>query len=156
MPSIQYSEDPKLLTAQRVVFWAVIGLAGVAVFGMLFGLIIQFLWNATVAEMFGIAQMSFWQAVGVFILAKILFGFGGGSSGSSRSGKSAKRRSKKTGDRADEAESTTAAADDERDFDAMADETAFRAFWQAEGKSAFEAYQQRRESADDESESKDQ
>ena len=52
MTSIQYSEDPKLRTAQRIVFWTVIGLGDVAAFGLLFGVLIQFLWNATLVSLF--------------------------------------------------------------------------------------------------------
>jgi len=119
--------------AQQVVFWTVIGLGGVAVFGLLFGLLIQFLWNATLVSLFDFPSISFWQAVGVFILAKLFFGFGGGSS-------SSKKRQKKG--REDDAEVADAI---EEAFEVPGDE-AFQKFWREEGKDAYEAYQVRRES----------
>ncbi len=126
MSSIQYSEDPRLRTAQKVVFWTVIGLGGVAAFGLLFGLLIQFLWNATLASMFEFPSISFWQAVGLFILAKIMFGFGGGSSGSGSQSKKRKGKKKKV--------SADGAVSPDVDPPEDADDEGFRRFWHDEGK----------------------
>lgn len=48
----------------------VIGLA------ILFGYVIMWLWNQLMPELFGLKSISYWQAVGLFILAKIFFGSG--------------------------------------------------------------------------------
>ncbi len=41
---------------------------------ILFGFIIMWLWNWLMPMIFGLTTLTFWQAVGVFILAKILLG----------------------------------------------------------------------------------
>ncbi len=48
----------------------------VAVLAM--GMVIMFLWNWLVPNLFKGPEIGFWQALGIFVLAKILFGFGGG------------------------------------------------------------------------------
>ncbi len=45
---------------------------GLAVF--LFGYIVMSLWNMVVNPIFGLPLLSFWQAIGLLILAKLLFG----------------------------------------------------------------------------------
>jgi hypothetical protein len=37
-------------------------------------LIFRWLWNSTMPEVFGIKQLTFWQALKILILAAILFG----------------------------------------------------------------------------------
>ena len=38
------------------------------------GWIVQLLWNATISEIFRVADISYWQAIMLLILCKILFG----------------------------------------------------------------------------------
>ncbi len=46
---------------------------------LVFGFVVMTLWNWLMPTLFGLPQIGFWQALGVFILSKILFGgFGGG------------------------------------------------------------------------------
>ena len=52
------------------------------VFGSLFvavmGAVVMFLWNNLIPEIFTVPEITFWQALGLLILARILFGgFGG-------------------------------------------------------------------------------
>jgi len=72
-------------------------IAGIIIFGtlaitglaILFGFVIMWLWNWIMPEVFGLTTLSYWQAVGLFILLKILLGgCGGGSSHSSSKSKS--------------------------------------------------------------------
>jgi hypothetical protein len=130
MISIQYSEDPKLRKAQKFALWTCVGLFGTAAFGLLFGFLIQFLWNATLAEMFGFPALSFWQAIGLFILAKLFFGFGGGG-GSSRSGRKRKKK-KESDDQGPGVEPEDAAG--------LPDDEAFRKYWRQEGRESYDAY----------------
>lgn len=37
-------------------------------------LIVQFIWNAVMPDVFGTKQIGFWQTVGLLILVNILFG----------------------------------------------------------------------------------
>ena len=39
--------------------------------------------KSTVADMFGWPEISYWQAIGIFVLAKFLFGFGVGGGNNS-------------------------------------------------------------------------
>ncbi len=54
----------------------------VVAFIALFGLVIMSLWNWVMPALFGLKTISYWQALGLFILSKILFGgFRGGPGG---------------------------------------------------------------------------
>jgi len=50
----------------------------IAAFVALVGFIVMSLWNALVPAIFHLGVITFWQAVGLFALSKILFGFGKG------------------------------------------------------------------------------
>ncbi|MDZ7797368.1 MAG: hypothetical protein U5N56_10145 [Candidatus Marinimicrobia bacterium] len=56
--------------ALKIVGWTVLGIA----LAFLFGLVIKLLWNALMPEIFGLSEIGYWQGVGLFILARILFG----------------------------------------------------------------------------------
>jgi hypothetical protein len=45
---------------------------------VLVGVIVMSLWNWLIPPILNGPEITFWQALGLFILAKILFGFGGG------------------------------------------------------------------------------
>lgn len=63
----------------RIAGWVIGGTILALLFALLFGLAVQYLWNWLMPTIFSLPQISFWQAVGVIILSKILFsGFGGG------------------------------------------------------------------------------
>ena len=134
MISIQYSEDPKIRKAQKFVFWTVAGLAGAIVFGLVFGFLIQFLWNATLAAMFDFPTLSFWQAIGLFILAKLFFGFGTGGNNSGR------KRKKKV--------DVQEVCVDVEDVSEFTDDETFRKFWREEGRESFEAFRREGEKND--------
>ncbi len=47
----------------------------------LFGVVVMFLWNSILPSVIGVSTITFWQALGILVLAKILFGgFPGGKS----------------------------------------------------------------------------
>lgn len=50
---------------------------GVLALVALLSFIVMSLWNGILVPVLHIGVISFWQALGIFILAKILFGFGG-------------------------------------------------------------------------------
>jgi hypothetical protein len=51
---------------------------GIAVFIAIFGEVVMHLWNWLLPPLFGLHQVTFWQALGLLILCRILFGgFGG-------------------------------------------------------------------------------
>jgi hypothetical protein len=44
-----------------------------------FGAVVLLLWNALLPQIFGVAAINFWQAMGLLVLFRVLFGsFGGG------------------------------------------------------------------------------
>lgn len=72
-------------------------IAGMIIFGglfltglvILFGFIIMWLWNWLMPEIFGLTTLNYWQAIGLFILLKILIG---GCGGFGNSGKSSSKK----------------------------------------------------------------
>jgi hypothetical protein len=60
----------------------IVGLIGLAIlFAFLLGSIVMWLWNAILPELVGVKPIKFWQAIGLLILSRILFGgfrFGNG------------------------------------------------------------------------------
>lgn len=73
-----YSENRgKNFWIKRAIFIPIAVATGVFVFGTL----VMFLWNSILPVVFGISTITFWQALGILVLSKILFGgFGRGHS----------------------------------------------------------------------------
>ncbi|MGB0390191.1 MAG: hypothetical protein ACPGD5_01390 [Salibacteraceae bacterium] len=100
------------------------GIVAISALAILFGYIIMSLWNWLMPELFDLPIITYWQAVGLFILAKILFGFGGGSGSSSKKSKhggSNKCRNRKK----------------KRDFSKWAH---YDKFWEEKGESAYQEF----------------
>jgi len=53
---------------------AVLGIAIAAVLVAILVLVFRWLWNTTMPEVFGLRELSFWQALKIMLLAGILFG----------------------------------------------------------------------------------
>jgi hypothetical protein len=54
-----------------------IGIAGLftaVIFGLLFGYFVQWLWNWLMPTIFGLTKITYWQAFGLVILARLIFG----------------------------------------------------------------------------------
>jgi hypothetical protein len=63
--------------ARRVAKWVAIGVAGIVgitIFIFLGGKVVQLLWNWLLPPLFGFPMVSFWQALGLLLLSRILFG----------------------------------------------------------------------------------
>jgi hypothetical protein len=62
----------------KIIGFVILGIIGIFVFGS----IVMLLWNALMPEIFNLRQITFWQALGLLLLAKIFFsGFRGGPRG---------------------------------------------------------------------------
>ena len=59
---------------QRWLFRALKVLAIVVVAGALLGFVIMYLWNWLMPSLFGLNVITFWQALGLFVLGKLLLG----------------------------------------------------------------------------------
>jgi uncharacterized membrane protein len=64
---------------------APLAVVGLLLFVALGGAIVRLLWNWLLPQLFGWREITFWQALGLLALCRILFG-GFGSHGGSRSG----------------------------------------------------------------------
>lgn len=58
----------------EIVGWIILGTIAIVGMSILFGFIIMWLWNWLMPSLFGLTTISYWHAIGLFILAKILFG----------------------------------------------------------------------------------
>jgi hypothetical protein len=77
------------MNRRRRLFWiAPAAILGIALFIFIGGELVMRLWNWLVPSLFGWRQVTFWQAIGVLALCRILFG----GSGWHRSGRSSFRR----------------------------------------------------------------
>jgi hypothetical protein len=88
---------------KKWIFIAPLALLGMVVFVTIGGEIVLQLWNWLLPPIFGVRQITFWQALGVLLLCRILFGgFGWHRSGRSNiRGRVADRLADRMGDRWD-------------------------------------------------------
>ena len=70
---------------RRLVFIAPLAIIGLLLFIALGGMVVQLLWNWLMPSIFDVRQITWWQAVGLLALTRILFG-GFGRHGCGRSG----------------------------------------------------------------------
>jgi uncharacterized membrane protein len=68
---------------KKLILMAPFAIVGILLFTVLGGGIVQFLWNWLVPGVFGLPVLTFWQALGLLALCRILFG----SHGFTRSGR---------------------------------------------------------------------
>jgi len=101
--------------------------------------ILMRLWNWLMPDIFGLATLTFWQAVGIMIIAKLIFGFGGGGSSSKRSNRSNKWKERKTRYCGPLKQNAN-------------DWKQYEQFWKEEGEAAFQAYVERRKTTDEKEE----
>lgn len=113
------------------VLLAIVGFSGLVIF---FGFILMWLWNWLMPDLFGLPIITFWQGMGLCLLAKIFFGGFGGGGGSSH-----KKDSKKHKMHRGIAKSCKEEAKAEISKWKMYDQ-----FWEDEGNKAFEEYVSRK------------
>jgi hypothetical protein len=65
----------------RIIGLTIGGLFLAALFALVLGIVAQMLWNWLMPDIFGLKEISYWQAVGLLFLGRLLFG-GFGHSGS--------------------------------------------------------------------------
>lgn len=132
------SPDGRTRKILRIIGMVCVGVIFAVLFALVFGFLVKWLWNVLMPELFGLPQITYWQAFGIVVLAKLLFGSFGSKDHAhdhwsrhpgpfdkwharfhgSEEGRRGKRgRSWKT----------------------------YRKYWEEEGKTAFEAYLRRNE-----------
>ena len=132
-----WNEVPKPFQISAYVILVVLAAFG---FGLLFGWIIVWLWNWLMPMIFGLPTITFWQGVGIFVLAKILFG--GVSAHNDRSDD--KKSKKKKREWSFEFDSDKKEANFEWSSDKMKHKSErwehYDEWWKAEGKASFERF----------------
>jgi len=58
----------------RIIGMTLVGVAFAVVFALVFGLLVKILWNWLMPSLFGITEITYWQAFGIVVLFKLLFG----------------------------------------------------------------------------------
>ena len=115
--------------AVRIVGMVLAGVVGAAVFALVFGWLVMLLWNWLMPVIFHLGVIGYWQAFGIVILAKLIFGgIGGGRGGPHRNPWKGNPWEGKHG------------RDDWRFY---------REFWEKEGQQAFERYVQEKKAGAD-------
>ena len=74
----------------KIIGWVIFGVIAAVVVGFLLGLAVMYLWNWLMPELFGLPQITYWQAVGLFILCHLLFKSHSGHEHHSKNGKKVK------------------------------------------------------------------
>lgn len=67
-------DDSMTVKVLKITGMVILGAAGAAGFALLFGYIVMQLWNWLMPDIFGLAEINFWKAVGIIILARLVFG----------------------------------------------------------------------------------
>jgi hypothetical protein len=70
---------------KKLIFIAPLAILGMLLFVFIGGELVQHLWNWLLPPLFGWRQVTFWQALGLLVLCRILFGGGHGRRGAGRS-----------------------------------------------------------------------
>ena len=122
----------------KYTLYTILGIAGAFLLGLLFGNLIMWLWNWLMPSLFGLRTIGFWEGLGLFLLAKILFGFGG-SSHSSDDGAKHSKKCRRHGSK-----------DERKDWK---DWEYYDDWWEEDGKTAFHAYAERKKTTPGEQES---
>lgn len=78
---------------KNLIWIAPLAILGMVLFAFIGGQIVLHLWNWLLPPLFGVREIGFWQALGLLILCRILFGgFGMSGSGGARSRDQARDR----------------------------------------------------------------
>jgi hypothetical protein len=71
---------------KRLIWIAPLAILGMVIFAWIGGEVVMLLWNWLAPALFGLRQITFWQALGLLALCRILFGGFGLGGGGHRSG----------------------------------------------------------------------
>ena len=116
----------------HIVGHVLVGLLFAVAFALVFALLVKLIWNGLMPTIFDLQEITFWQAFGIIILAKLLFG-SFGSRYHDRWKKEERHihfRQRPT----DHTDDETPPSHHSRDW------KTYTQYWQEEGKAAFEAY----------------
>lgn len=69
-----YRSSSTAIRVLRIVGFVLLGIIGATGLALLFGYVVMWLWNWLMPAVFGLGVITFWQAVGIIILARLIFG----------------------------------------------------------------------------------
>jgi hypothetical protein len=69
-----FRDRPPFFKGVHIAGRVVLGIAAAAVFALVFGALVMLLWNWLMPLIFGLPDISYWQAFGIVILVKLIFG----------------------------------------------------------------------------------
>lgn len=121
---------PPAVKGLRIAGLVVLGVIGAAAFALVFGWLVMILWNWVMPEIFHLGVITYWQAFGIVVLAKLIFG---GIGGSGRHG--GRGRPPWKGNPFDKAHGPGGARDEWHWY---------RQYWDEEGREAFERFVQKK------------
>jgi hypothetical protein len=128
------NRGPRAWGVMRIIGMVLGGLALAVIFGFAFGYFVKLLWNWLMPSLFGFKLITFWQAFGIVILGKLIFG---SSHASGRHGHDHGRmHSMKWRKRVHMREDWAPNGD-------YGNWRYYEDYWKTEGKTAYEAYLQR-------------
>jgi hypothetical protein len=125
---------PPFFKGFRIAGMVVFGVVAAAVFALVFGVFVMLLWNWLMPLIFGLPEITYWQAFGIVILAKLIFGAMGHG----------KHRSDKFRPRDRWTDGTPFK-------NGMAKWRHWQSFWDDVGKKSYEEYVQKHEAGEDSS-----
>jgi len=111
----------------RIAGLVLLGVIAAAAFALAFGYFVELLWNWLMPPIFGLKTIGYWQAFGIVVLAKLIFGAVHGRGGHARDWR------------------RHGPAPHARDWGGRERWRYWREFWEQEGRKAFDAYLERRE-----------
>jgi hypothetical protein len=123
----------------RIFGFTLMGLCFAALFALIFGFLVKWLWNWLMPAVFGLGVITYWQAFGIVLLSKLLFGSFGGHHKKDHDHFGSKFHLKRHTFFGDEGEEWS--PETERKYHRY-----YRQYWREEGKKAFDDYIQRIES----------
>ena len=131
-----FKGHPKVLRIVGAVF---VGIVFAVLFALIFGFLVKFLWNTLMPVIFGLTKITYWQAFGLVILAKLLFG----SFGHHHSHRSRDRVHRKVEGRWHRFLGVETCGEDDELWNPKGSYKNWKyydQYWKDEGKAAFEAY----------------
>jgi hypothetical protein len=69
-----YSSNSRSRKVLRIIGMVFVGVIFAVLFALVFGFVVKWLWNFLMPDLFGLAQITYWQAFAMVVLAKLLFG----------------------------------------------------------------------------------
>lgn len=76
MSHCRHFSEFRKFSVLKIIGYAVGGVAVAVILGFLFGYFVMLLWNWLMPALFGLPVVNFWQAVGIIVLGKLIFGGG--------------------------------------------------------------------------------